>query len=72
MIDWIKSARCYLLMCYSGDVDVGFLGGELEKKKEEAWLDTKSDGGETKVGLTETKNPAKRRKVLWEFAECET
>ena len=30
MIDWIKSARCYLLMCYSGDVDVG-LRGELEK-----------------------------------------
>ena len=31
MIDWIKSARCYLLMCYSGDVDVGF-GGRAGKK----------------------------------------
>ena len=30
MIDLIKSARCYLLMCYSGDVDVGLRGG-LEK-----------------------------------------
>ena len=66
MIDLIKSARCYLLMCYSGDVDVDLRGG-LEKTR----LNTKSNGGETKVGLTEAKNPAKR-KMLWGFAECET
>ena len=30
MIDLIKSTRCYLLMCYSGDVDVDLRGG-LEK-----------------------------------------
>ena len=34
MIDLIKSARCYLLMCYSGDVDVDLRGG-LEK----SWVD---------------------------------
>ena len=60
MIDWIKSARCYLLMCYSGDVDVGFWGESWKKAR----LDTKSNGGETKVGLTETKNPAKREESV--------
>ena len=34
MIDLIRSARCYLLMCYSGDVDVDLRGG-LEK----SWVD---------------------------------